>query len=53
MRKLDNLASTYSLLLAASVASNNIKDLRLYNDSLIAGSDVAFILVKNADDELL
>jgi PAS domain S-box-containing protein len=53
VRKLDNLASTYSLLLAEPVASNNIKDLQLYNVSLIADSDVAFVVVKDAGGEVL
>ncbi|RKZ60924.1 MAG: hypothetical protein DRQ44_12250 [Gammaproteobacteria bacterium] len=51
--KLDNLTSTYSLLLAEPVASNNIKDLQLYNISLIADSDVEFVVVKNADGVVL
>jgi diguanylate cyclase (GGDEF)-like protein/PAS domain S-box-containing protein len=53
VRKLDNLASTYSLLLAEPVASNNIKDLQLYNVSLIADSDVAFVVVKDVGGEVL
>ncbi|NOQ87564.1 MAG: diguanylate cyclase [Gammaproteobacteria bacterium] len=51
--KLDNLTSTYSLLLAEPVASNNIKDLQLYNIALIADSDVDFVVIKNASGVVL
>ncbi|GMR00982.1 MAG: hypothetical protein BMS9Abin19_0328 [Gammaproteobacteria bacterium] len=51
--KLDDLTSTYALLLAEPVASKNIDDLQLHNISLIADSDVAFVVVKSADGEVL
>lgn len=51
--KLDNLTSTYSLLLAEPVARKNIKDLQLYNISLIADSDVAFVVVKDVEGAVL
>lgn len=53
VNKLDNLTSTYSLLLAEPVANNNVKDIQLYNISLIADSDIAFVVIKNQDDEVL
>ena len=51
--KLDKLTSTYSLLLTEPVASENIKDLQRYKISLIADSDVAFVIVKNTDGVVL
>ena len=51
--KLNNLTSTYSLLLAEPVATKNLEDLQLYNISLIADSDVAFVIVKGVDDVVL
>jgi len=51
--KLDDFTSTYSLLLAEPVASKNIDDLQLHNISLIADADVAFVVVKSADGEVL
>jgi len=51
--KLDSLASTYSLLLAEPVATNNTKDLQLYNISLIADPDVAFVVIKDSEGEIL
>lgn len=52
-RKLDDLTSTYSLLLAEPVANNNTKDLQLYNIALISDPDVAFVVVKNSAGEVL
>ncbi|MBE9564369.1 MAG: diguanylate cyclase [Proteobacteria bacterium] len=52
-QKLDNLASTYSLLLAEPVANKSIADIQLYNISLIADPDVAFVLIKNAEGDVL
>lgn len=51
--KLDNIASTYSSMLAKHVDSKNISDLQLHNTPLIADSDVAFIVVKNTAGEIL
>ncbi len=53
VRKLDDLTSTYSLLLAEPVANNNTKDLQLYNIALISDPDVAFVVVKNSAGEVL
>ena len=51
--KLDSLTSTYSLLLAEPVATNNTKDLQLYNISLTADPDVAFVVIKDSKGEIL
>lgn len=51
--KLDNLTSTYPLLLAEPVVSKNIDELRLYNASLVADADVAFVAVKSEDGYIL
>lgn len=51
--KLDNLTSTYSLLLSEPVAEKNIADIQLYNISLIADPDVAFVVIENADGDVL
>ena len=52
-KKLDNLTSTYSLLLAEPVANNSIADIQLYNISLIADPDVAFVVIENAQGDVL
>ena len=52
-QKLNNLTSTYSLLLSEPVAEKNIADIQLYNISLIADPDVAFVVIKNTDGDVL
>lgn len=51
--KLDKLTTTYSLLLAESVANKNSDDLLLYSDSLLADTDVAFVEIRDDQGEIL
>ncbi|MBT8133722.1 MAG: hypothetical protein KJO03_04375, partial [Gammaproteobacteria bacterium] len=53
VNKLESLTSAYSLLLAEPVANGNVKYIKLYNTSLIADSDVAFVVIKNQEGVVL
>ena len=52
-KKLDQLTTTYSLLLAEPVANKNRVDLQLYNVSLVADTDVAFVVIRDEQGEIL
>ncbi len=51
--KLEDLSSTYSRLLAEPVSRQNLKDIQLYNISLIADPDVAYVVIRNSEGDIL